>query len=159
MSKTKIFKLGLIVLLVGNIILLSFLFIGKNKMRNRMPEQPKKVVIKRLGFDAKQIAQYEELISEHQLKIKGNAQRIRQLKKDLYATLGETQNDNKVSDSLLNEITTAKSAIEKIHYAHFLDIKSICNEDQLAAFAELSQEMANLFAPRGRERRRPQPAR
>ena len=56
--------------------------------------------------------------------------------------------DNVKNDSLFIEIGKLQSMIEKVHFQHFLDIKSICKADQLKDFEELEKRLVELFDKR-----------
>lgn len=144
MNKLNFYKFLIAALVISHIILLSFMFFGNKKKRTF--EGPKKVIIERLAFDARQTESYEKLIVEHQKTIASKSKEIRKIKNSLYAHLcADTQNVMR-TDSLQAALTTVKSNIEKIHYDHFLDIKALCTPEQIPAFNKLSKDIAKLFS-------------
>lgn len=155
MNKLKFYQFLTVALLIGNLVLLSFLFFGKKK--NGRGLSPKKIVSERLNLTKSQQAEYEKLIKNHQQDIGAESQKIAELKNNLYATLSADTQSVVLTDSLLSLIAIQKLTIEKIHYAHFLDIKKLCTPEQLPAFEALSQDIAKIFSPPRKRRRHKKP--
>lgn len=141
MSKIKLIGFIAIGLLISNLILLSFLFHNKDKPPLR--EGPKKIIIERLHFDPKQIADYEKLIGGHRKKINEMDSLIIVTKNQLYAHLNS--NNQLLIDSLQNKLGQFQIEIEKVHYNHFLDIKKLCRENQMDDFNALIKDLSHLF--------------
>lgn len=149
MNKSKVLTFAVIVLFLINIVTLSFfIFKGQNsdEMRGKRP-MPREIVIKKLHFDAEQVAQYVALIKVHQDSISAIDEQIKMYKNGLYHELAKTNNQDLV-DSLFVQIANAQTKIEKLHYDHFLDIKKLCKPDQLKDYDELTTELAKIFNPR-----------
>lgn len=143
MNKNKLITLVAIGLLISNLMLIGFIMFGKHRPPNW--QGPKKIISEKLHFDAKQIEDYEKLISVHSMKIASQDSLIRQSKKELFDNL--VTNNIEKKDSLLNKLGKLQMQIEDIHYQHFLDIKKICKENQLQYFDSLVGELTRLFAP------------
>lgn len=147
MSKLKLLKILVIILVVLNLGLMAFLLLGRPKHPHQqgreMGPQPKDVIIERLQFSAEQIELYDNLISKHRAEIHKLDHKLRSLKNDLYSNIS---NNDSIPELELVELNRLQSQIERTHYNHFLDIKSLCKADQLAAFQDLSKELAKMFA-------------
>ncbi len=91
MNKTKFFIGTTVVLLIVNLLLVTFIFLRKPPKHH--PEGPKYIIIERLGFNENQIKEYESLIDEHRKQIRAADERISSLKSELYLGL-KTQNQN-----------------------------------------------------------------
>lgn len=141
MNKVKVLSIISIGLVITNLILIWFFTFNRHHPHGK--DRPSKIIIEKLGFDAKQITEYEKLIDWHKTEIRKAEANLFDLKHELYATLINDSANRK--DSLFIEISQAQNAIEQIHYKHFNDIKQLCHPDQLSAFEELSEEVANLF--------------
>lgn len=144
MKQIKLIKYGSIVLLLGNIALICYLFFG----RPPHPEHPtpKDVIIERLGFDASQIKSYEAAITIHRKGIQQKQGALRNLKKNILADL-KSDGKCEINDSLLQKFTELQSEIEQAHFMHFCEIKAICKPNQLKKFDLLVDELDRLFAP------------
>lgn len=107
-------------------------------------EGPKKEIIQRLSFNEEQVVAYEKLIAGHQELVKAKEQEIRTAKNNLMASLKKPGNN-----SALEQVAKLHREMEEIHYQHFLDIRALCNEDQIPAFDSLVDDLAKMFAPKG----------
>jgi Spy/CpxP family protein refolding chaperone len=152
MSKRKLLSIAVIGLLLLNLGLIGFLFLRK-PMRppgaGGLPlgqEGPKQIIIEKLAFNPEQAARYEELIKEHQEKVKVLDQEIKATKNALYQTLTEETPTEK--DSLINRMATLQKEIETVHYNHFAAIRKICTPEQMENYKELTSELARFFSPR-----------
>ena len=113
---------------------------------------PKDVVLEALDFDETQQNQYEASIKNHRNQINNKDQEIRAKKEQLYLLLNEP-NDT-LKSQIMTDLSSLKSDIERIHFNHFLEIKSICRVDQLDRYTSLTQQLGGLFAPKGPKRKR-----
>lgn len=143
MNKKSFFGLVILFLLLSNLILAGVIFFRKGH-RAPPPEGPKKMIINALSFNPEQIRQYEELIRKHQHDIREQEDQIKELKVKLYEQLNHPDS-SVVKDSLMQALANLQLHIEQIHYAHFGDIKNLCNEKQLQHFAQLTRELPRMF--------------
>ena len=152
MSKSKILTFAVITLFLINIITLSFFIFKAPKergQRNEMPPMgsPKNIVVDKLHFDEEQIAKYDELIKQHSESISEIDNKILTLKNSLYKDLSNPEK-KEVTDSLFLQIASNQTAIERVHYNHFLDIKKLCKPEQLEDYKALTNELAKIFGPK-----------
>ena len=145
MNKNKFQLLIIIALVISNLLMLAFIGFSK-KHKKPIYEGPKNIIIERLGFNDEQIKEFEQTIIKHQAKIAEKDQELIILKNDLFSTLQQDYNPNLI-DSLTNNLAQKQKEIENIHYHHFMDIKKLCKDDQIAKFNFLANELAKLFAP------------
>lgn len=131
-----------LLLLLCNMALIGYIIYGKKN--KPLHEGPRDIVIEKLQFDGQQIAQYDTLIVKHRKEIKAKNQQILELRKSLYGGLNSLPDAN-IKDSLMQEIGNTRVAIERVHYAHFEDMKSLCNENQRPLFEQLTAELAKYF--------------
>ena len=141
MNKNTFYILIIICLLISNLILV---FRSGNEPKKHV--RPKEIIIERLNFDDKQIAQFEELIEVHREKTRENHREMMDLKNDLYTHLNNPI-DSQIVDSLTRKIGEQKQEIELINYNQFNDIKKICTPDQLKKYNELTNDIARLIEP------------
>lgn len=142
MTKNKFFIFIIAALLISNIILAVFLFLRKDGRRPR----PREIIIERLKFDEKQTTEYDELIQKHRSLIPPQEEKMARLKTSMYSLLKNSP-EQRVVDSLANEIGKVQTEIEFIHFNHFREIKELCRPDQLDEFYVLTEELSRLFAP------------
>jgi hypothetical protein len=142
MNKHKFYISIILLLLLSNAVLI-YGFLHRPK-QPPMQVSPKEVVVKALHFDDAQIEKYDGIINVHQeliLDLKKELNRNRQL---LYAQLSKPKNDTSTA-IILQSVANLELKIEEVHFKHFLDIKSICRDDQMPDFEQLCNELNQLF--------------
>jgi hypothetical protein len=151
MNKLKFFQSAFIVMLLINAALAVIIFL--RIFDEKKPPDPKHYIIEKLHFSDKQIVEYERLIKNHQNKIKRLDKALRKNKTELYLVLKADNYDKK--DSLISNIVSLQTDIEKVHFNHFLEIKKLCNKEQIPYFKELTHDLAKLFAPHPKKKKKP----
>lgn len=146
MKKVKILTYTVVLLLLLNIGLIGFIVFRQPPHPHW--EGPKQEIIDKLKLKGDQVTSYEKLITWHRQEIGAAEDQILNLKRELYQTLSGDQ-PHAMKDSLIHEIALVQINIEQTHYQHFLDLKALCNSDQLNDFKSLTMELADLFAPKG----------
>jgi hypothetical protein len=142
MNKTRFLTLAVIGLVLLNIGMVAFLLSGK--MPPHKGEGPRKIIIERLRFDQKQVADYEKLIQKHRDDIRQKESELMAARQAIYnQLLGE---DLSKKDSLTAQVGHLQTAVEQIHFAHFQDIKNLCRPDQKADFDALVGDLAQYFS-------------
>ncbi len=145
MSKVRLLTILSIGLLICNIVLITFLILGRPHHPGQF-EGPKKMIVEKLAFDEDQINAYDKLINSHQKTIADFDTDIRTLKKELYALLVDDESDLKRNE-IIQKIAEIQKEIELNHFKHFQDIKALCKEDQIEKFNNLSKDLSKTFAP------------
>ena len=97
----------------------------------------------RLKFNSNQIDLYENLIKNHREAINPTRNKIQKNKKLLYRGLN---NNEKINDSIFYIIKVLNNKIELINYNHFMDIRNICDDNQLKLFNDLSKDLNRIFS-------------
>jgi protein CpxP len=154
MEKTKLLTIAVIGLLFINLATLGISFLngskGSRPNRERGPE-PKTIIIEKLDFDANQQKDYAKFINWHRGEITRLDSTIRPTKNELYMQLNQTEVSVKTKDSLILLLNSYQKQVEETHFKHFEDIKSLCHQDQMEDFKELTKELSRIFVtkPRG----------
>lgn len=147
MKKTKLLTIAVLVLVMINLVTLSF-FISKEPGdgpgRKAMPRE---IIIEKLRFDVGQITKYDQLIEVHRDSVRLLDRKIKDNKNTLYNQLAQPYNQ-KSTEALFLQLATSQATIEKLHYNHFLAIKSLCKPDQLDDYDNLTNELAKIFNPK-----------
>lgn len=143
MTKNKFYIAIIFVLVVVNVLLVSWLILKKTQ--HPKGEGPKALIIEKLHLDENQIREYEGLIQQHRSEIRAHELLLNQAKQNLYGQLGSQTTH---LDSLYKAIANEHSKIEQIHFHHFENIKRLCRPEQLPYFDILSKELTVLFSPK-----------
>lgn len=147
MKKTTLYKIVIVILLLGNcVFIVDYLMKPPPRPKH---EGPRDEIIAMLHFDQTQIEKYDLLIKQHQKDIRKAEKGLLEAKRKLYMNL-----DYPMDGMVLNTVLERQAAIEKIHYAHFQDIKSLCTSKQMVYFKELNKKIADLFSHRMKPPRR-----
>lgn len=141
MNKNTFYIFIIICLLISNLLL-----VFRSGHQPKEHVRPRDIIIERLKFNEKQIAEFEELIEVHREKTRENHREMMDLKNELYIHL-QNPMDSFILDSLTLKIGEQKQAIEKINYIHFESIKKICNPTQLENYKDLTSDLTRLFEP------------
>lgn len=152
MNKMRLLTLAVIGLLVLNFGLLAFLFLHKDGPppgHDRRPphEEPKYVIIRKLGLDKAQQASYQTLITGHRSQMDVLNRQSLELKNELYTLLREEKPDTMVASALIHKIGEKQQAMERVNFGHFRQIRALCRPEQIPAFDSLAKELAGIFAP------------
>lgn len=147
MKDVKFLKGLIVALIIINVLLLGFILFAP---KPGIPEHggPAKLIIERLHFDETQQQTYRKYIDQHRSAIRSLEASRMELKDKLYAHINEDKTNLKMRDSLIVLLGENQAAIERTHFAHFAEIKSICKPNQKADFELLSKELAQLFGPK-----------
>lgn len=145
MSKAKLLWIAVIALLLLNFGILAFLFLSK-KHEPMGRKMPREIIIEKLHFNENQIVDYDKIIKQHQETIKKIDDSIRNAKDKLYQLLNDETVNTVKKDSLFSKLANYQKQIETTHFNHFLEIKKLCNKEQLQDYKNLTQELGHLFS-------------
>jgi periplasmic protein CpxP/Spy len=141
MNKIRFLSILSAVLLLSNLAMICFILLPKPPPKDG---GPRNIIIEKLHFDEQQIAAYDTLINAHRKALKSRNETVLKLKKDLYNGLNQSPNPLR-KDSLLLEISKVQSSIEETHYAHFEDLKVLCEDNQRQYFEDFTKELTQYF--------------
>ncbi|MBL0912556.1 MAG: periplasmic heavy metal sensor [Bacteroidia bacterium] len=145
MNKYTFYTIIIAGLLISNVLLVIFA-LDPSRPRGFDPDRPRNIIIGRLDLDEEQVRRYDILIQAHRTDIAAKDREIMHCKSELYAYLTQEKGPAPL-DSLSGKIGQLQQEVEKIHYAHFLQIRALCRPEQLSAFDALSRDIAGIFNP------------
>ncbi|HRH63580.1 MAG TPA: hypothetical protein PLI68_09670 [Bacteroidia bacterium] len=151
MNKIKILGASVVLLILVNLLLMAFLFFGRPHPPGK--HGPRDYMIERLQFAPNQIEKFDQLIEQHRHQINELDSKINALKNKLYLQLIKDTIPT-AQDSIIQQIGVMQMQIEQVNYAHFKDVKNLCNPTQLTYFDSLAAELASLFSHRPPRRKR-----
>ncbi len=145
MNKQRLLALAVIVLLLlnGAVIMLLLRERGPQRHGVRPEDRPKMLVVERIGLDDDQVARYEVLIDAHRRAIAEKDKALGEARRALFEDLKAT--DAARRDSLVQVIATLQAEVERIHHAHFLEVRALCTPEQLPRFDALMGELSSFF--------------
>jgi Spy/CpxP family protein refolding chaperone len=151
MEKNRFLKIIIVCLLLLNLGILAFLFLGNRRggrdHRHGPPEDgPAKFIIEELQLDAHQQDQFNGLKKEHQKQMRQLQDSIK-TQRDLLPD-AIINGNNAVADSITNNIGHYQQRIEYLTYEHFVKVKGICTEEQKKKFKNIIQDILEMMGPR-----------
>lgn len=141
LAKNKLLILLVGILLLANIIMLSFwLFKPKSQNHNNSGNKNSKGMVsgflkKDLNFTDDQLKRFDTLRSAHFERIKPFYKELNNSKEVLFSQTYSS--DSSAIDSLANEIGKRQADIDKNFLNHFRQIRELCTEEQKPAFDSL----------------------
>lgn len=145
--KSKILLIIIGILLVANLVLLSFFMINKPAAKKGMRGDRKAMIAeflqKEIGFNQQQLQQYDSLNQQHRTKVKAMFDEVRNDKENQFK---QVTSANFSDSSIIN--TAALSAgrqkeIEIVMFKHFKDIRNLCTPQQQPKFDSLFYKVLN----------------
>lgn len=132
-----------LVLLISNIVLAFFLFVGDKKPDfKKQAEQRAMKLYNGIGLDNAQIDSFKQLKDVFLKDMKplwGNA---RHMKDSLYKSLPLSPDDSTIV-SILDSIAAQTRENERRAFEHFHNLRGICNADQQTRFDTLMPKFLN----------------
>lgn len=130
MNKIKLLSIvvGLLVLL--NVIVLSFLFLGMNNHPNQGPpnrEGTRNSLIEKFGFDENQINLFEISRTKHMELSRSHSKQLEEASIAYY----NSSASNEIRDSLYSNVESMTQKTYKANSTHFEDVRNICTPEQL----------------------------
>lgn len=142
LAKNKLLILLVGILLLANIIMLSFwLFKPKAQSHNNSGNKSSKGMVsgflkKDLNFSDEQLKRFDTLRTAHFERIKPFYRELNNSKEVLFGRVYASA-DSSVIDSLAAEIGKRQADIDKNFLNHFRQIRELCTEEQKPAFDSL----------------------
>lgn len=169
-DKNKILTIAVVALIVTNLGIIGYLWFERTQNFNstdRMPPGermqrpegkppqdrmlseggPKEFLIRELKLDEKQKEDFGKLVDEHRTEMKRIREKIRKEKDDLWKEITKPKSENSSVERSAAEIGEDQKQIELITFAHFQNVRELCNDDQKKKFDEVIQEALKMMSP------------
>lgn len=138
MKNNKILIAVIFVLVILNIVSLSFIWNGKDHDRgDHHPPKVEKYLGRRLNLNDEQIKVFKKSRREH---FKNTAVLMEDIAKIRSQLAGKIEEE--ASDSLLNLIASNYRKLEKLNHEHFRRLRSVCNDEQKIKFDSMLFDLA-----------------
>lgn len=145
--KNKILLIIIGVLLITNLVLISFLLINKPSSKKGMQGDRSAIIAaflqNEIGFTQQQLKQYYSLNVPNRTKVKTM---FDTLKSDKEIEFKQLTSDNFSDTAILkiaNNIAAKQKQIEIVLYKHYKEIRNICSPQQLPKFDSLFYKVLN----------------
>lgn len=149
-NRSKVYLLIIVILLITNITLLSFLLMNKNKPHSKRPDRVTMIsgfLKNEIGFDSAQVAQYISLSNSHKENMKKLFDSLRSSKDKQFTRLAAGNFSDSTMDAVASQSATNQKMVEMLMFNHLKNIRNICKPNQLAAFDSLFARILNKKMP------------
>lgn len=148
-AKYRWMILLVLVLVISNVVLAFFLFSsGKKPNYKKQAEERSMAIYKEIGLDSMQIDTFKASKDAFISEMKPMWGDLRKLKDSLYRSLPKDPEDSSIV-ALLDSIAAKSRENERMSFAHFHHLRTMCTADQQARFDTIMPKFLN----RSRSRR------
>lgn len=137
MKNNKVLIGVIVVLVILNVISLSFIWNGRDHHDSHRPPKVEKYLGKRLNLSEDQITLFKKSRGEHFEKTSGLTSEISRLRSQLAQNI-----DEEASDEILTSIASKYRELEKLNHEHFRRLRSICDDQQKIKFDSMLVDLA-----------------
>lgn len=140
----KIYTIGFFIMIITNISMIIF-FLATKPSHPQTQQQGilKDRIIERLNLDEKQQSDFQKAITKHKDQMHDYNQEQEKLSKEYFNSLADGNTTE--NGALAKAIGTLQEKKLKITYAHFRELRSLCNESQLEAYKECMDDMTRVL--------------
>jgi len=155
-NKNKIFVAIIVMLMIANIVLVSF-FLMKKDTGKRYKHEDRKAMIanflkSEIGFNTAQLQRYDTLSNNHRDNIKKMFDSLRSSKDKQFKQLAADNFTDSVMNSVADQSAVSQKLMELKMFNHLKNIRSLCTPDQLPKFDSLFVKVLNKRGGEGRKK-------
>jgi len=144
-TKNKLLVGLVLLLVVANAATIAFFWFGRHKNQPPAKGSARDFLVNQLKLDAKQTAQYDELIKEH----RSNAEQLRIKTKDAKEAFFHLLREPVITDSAKSAAAKAVSvnteALDLLTLEHFQKVRALCTPDQQRRFDDIIYEVVRMM--------------
>ncbi len=142
MNNTNLYKIGMILMLVINGVLI-FMMLRGPKLPPPNEAGLMEKISEKLELNEQQKTKYFELALDHSKEVAKLEAKQKKMVKDYFDKL--KTNDSSGKEQVLAQIESLEGDKIKVTYQHFEELKSLCNESQLAHFEEIISDVLRVL--------------
>jgi hypothetical protein len=155
-NKNKILLTIIGILLVANIVLVSFFMLRKDGSRHEK-HQDRKAMITRflkdeIGFSTTQLLQYDTLSDNHRKKMKDMMDSLKSSRDIQFKQLAAGNFSDSVMNMVADQSAASQKAMELHMFSHLKNVRLLCKQDQLPKFDSLFGKLLNKRSGDGRKK-------
>jgi Spy/CpxP family protein refolding chaperone len=143
-SNNKILIIAVVLLLITNIALVALMVTGKGKDNGkgrRGKTEPFELMVKELGLTEEQQTNFKQLKEAHFNTTKPLYDSLRAARTAFFTLLKEENVSDSMLTSYSQRVNEKQMAIDKILFAHFKKVRSLCTPEQQPKFDAFVQKM------------------
>ncbi|PIB34117.1 hypothetical protein BFP72_01085 [Reichenbachiella sp. 5M10] len=130
----------IVFLVLFNLGCLFVLFKGHERIKKseHLKESRRELLKEKLGLDDSQMEQFTLLKKEHVKKLRKKQNKLFQLRKEVFAHLGDPDFD---IDTYTQEIGMIQQDMDHMAFEHFSKLRALCRPDQYESFDAFAQRI------------------
>ncbi len=134
--KSKMLIILIAILFIANMITLYILFANKPEMKERPDKRAAAMAFLKdsVGFNEKQLVEYDSLSSRHRRSVKSIFDEMGQRRENTFKDLAKADFSDSAIAGKAALLSEQQKDIEVTILHHIKDIRNLCNPEQLAAF-------------------------
>lgn len=155
-NKSKILVAIIVMLMIANIVLVSF-FLWKKDTGRRDKHEDRKAMIagflkNEIGFSTGQLQRYDTLSNNHRDNIKKMFDSLRSSKDKQFKQLASGNFSDSVMNTVAEQSAVSQKLMELQMFNHLKNIRALCTADQLPKFDSLFVKVLNKRGGEGRKK-------
>jgi len=154
-NRSKVFLLIIGILLIANIVMLSFFIMKKDSGKpERRPDRKAMIadfLKKEIGFNETQLKQYDTLSDKHREGIKKMFDSLKSSKDNQFKQLTAGNFSDSVMNSIADQSAASQRVMELQMFNHLKNIRMLCTTEQLPKFDSLFVKVLNRRGGEGRK--------
>jgi Spy/CpxP family protein refolding chaperone len=143
-SGNKILIIAVVLLLITNIALVTFMVLGRNKPGGRHSGgrgDMAEMMAKELNMTEQQKKDHKQLKEDHLKNIKTLMDSIRATKTALFALVKDSSINDSIVNTYTQRICKTQSTIDQLTFTHFRRVRNLFTIEQQPKFDEFVQKM------------------
>ncbi len=153
MSKLRLLTIFSIGLLIANIVLVGFMLSKKNSNQGqKRKHNPIELLTRELHLNNAQKEKVSSLVRQHKAYMDSIRTQVEPIKKELRNNIF-SPDQSLEKDTLFNVLGLIQADVERKFHQHFIDIKNICEGEQIEQFEIFLEKMPQRHGP-NRNRKR-----
>ena len=146
-NRSKVFLAIIGILLVANIVMVSFLIIKKDAGRREKRPEWKSIISSflktEIGFDTLQLKQYDSLSDRHKDNMKKMLDSLRIPKEKQFKELALLNFSDSAMNAVADKSASTQKTMELKMFNHLRNIRLLCKPEQLPKFDSLFGKVLN----------------
>ena len=144
-TKNKLLIAVLLLLVLANIATITVFWLGRGKHLVLPPRgQPADYLVMQLGFDARQKADFMELVQQHRAQTKTLRQQVKTAKDNFFKLLQLPSLTDSEKTIAAKNISLITEQLDIMTFDHFKKVRALCNADQQFFFDAVIQDVLRM---------------
>lgn len=155
-NKSKVLVAIIVMLMLANIVLVSFFLLKKDTGRRDKHEDRKAMIAgflkNEIGFSTAQLQRYDTLSNNHRDNIRKMFDSLRSSKDKQFKQLAAGNFSDSVMNTVAEQSAISQKLMELQMFNHLKNIRALCTADQLPKFDSLFVKVLNKRGGDGRKK-------